>query len=287
MKTMVPEQRILNMISFDIEGFIESSHDIMQVPEKYLSEEQDAKGIEVNTYRILELLAERGQKATFFLLGRIARDMPQLVRAVADGGHEIACHSFYHRRLYSFGESEVRAFVGDARHRLEDASGKAVHGFRAPDFSIIDRNRWVFDVLRETGYIYDSSVYPTSLHDVYGIGGFSRKPFRLANGLIEVPMSVTGLFGQQIPFGGGGYLRLYPRLLTKFFFRHLNRNGIPGMIYLHPYEVGDLVPYIAEMSLARKIRTYIGRTTVKRKLADLIGSFHFVPIKEYLDTCNL
>src|ERR1039458_7951470 len=249
----------LNMISFDIEGLVESSHDIMQIPEKYLCKDQEAMQIEKNTHSILEFLAERNQKATFFVLGRLSRDMPQLVRDIADAGHEIACHSFYHRRLFTLGDSEVRAFVGDAKHSLEDVSGKAVYGFRAPDFSIVSRNRWVFDALREAGYVYDSSVYPTGVHDVYGISGFSRTPCRLANGLIEVPMSVIALFSQQIPFGGGGYLRLYPRLATEGFFRRLNRRGIPGMIYLHPYEVGDLATYIAEMSLVRKIRTYQGR----------------------------
>jgi peptidoglycan-N-acetylglucosamine deacetylase len=274
----------LNMLSFDIEGLVESSQDVLQIPEKYLGKDEEAMQIEVNTHRILEFLAERNQKATFFVLGRISRDMPQLVRDIANAGHEVACHSFYHRRLFTLDDSEVRSFVADAKHSLEDVSGQAVYGFRAPDFSIVSRNRWVFDALREAGYIYDSSVYPTSVHDVYGIGGFSRKPCRLANGLIEVPMSVIALFSQQVPFGGGGYLRLYPRLLTEWFFHRLNRGGIPGMVYLHPYEVGDLATYIAEMSWIRRIRTYQGRRTVRKKLAALIDSFDFVPIKEYLDT---
>ena len=215
------------MISFDIEGFIESWEGV-EIPAKYLSETDQAHEIEANTLTIVEMLAELNQRATFFILGRIARDMPRLVAKIAQEGHEIACHSFNHRRLYNFTAAEVGAFVRDAKRYLEDAGGKPVYGFRAPDFSITNQNPWCFDVLRESGFTYDSSVYPIGLHDVYGIRGFPTRPFRMPNGLISVPMSVARVFNRQIPFGGGGYLRLYPLWLTKHFFRRLNRDGARG-----------------------------------------------------------
>ncbi len=140
-RTVTRPEPLPNMISFDIEGFIEASHDIMEVPPRYLSDELEANEIKTNTLSILKLLAECDQKATFFILGRIARDMPGLVRSIADAGHEIACHSFHHRRLYDSSESEVRDFLGEAKRCLEDASGKPVRGFRAPEFSITTLSR--------------------------------------------------------------------------------------------------------------------------------------------------
>ncbi len=114
-----------NMLTFDIEGFIESSHESMRVPAQCISERLEAEEIEANTGSILDLLEEFGQKATFFILGRIARDMPRLVRRIADAGHEIGCHSLFHKRLYNFQRDEVAAFLDEAKRRLEDASGQA------------------------------------------------------------------------------------------------------------------------------------------------------------------
>lgn len=271
-----------NLLTFDIEGFVESSHDSMTVPGRYVSESREAEEIEVNTLEILEVLAGFGQHATFFILGRIARDMPALVRRIAEAGHEIACHSFNHRRLFYFSRPEVRRFLGDAKRALEDASGQQVCGFRAPDFSITQVNLWVFDVLRELSFEYDSSVYPTGLHDVYGIAGFSRKPFRLSNGLIELPMSTVTIFGQNIPFGGGGYLRLYPLAVTRTLIRRANRKGEPCVVYFHPFEIGKIVPRIEELSPIRKLRTYGGVRTAKDKLRALLREFRFIRAIDFL-----
>jgi polysaccharide deacetylase family protein (PEP-CTERM system associated) len=271
-----------NLLTFDIEGFIESSHDSMHVPDEYISQELEGEEIEVNTLEILELLAKLNQKATFFILGRIARDMPSLVRKIAAAGHEIACHSFYHRRLFQYAPSEVRTFLRDAKRYLEDASGEAVCGFRAPDFSITKSNLWVFDILRELSFHYDSSVVPTRLHDVYGIGDFPAVPFFLSNGLIEVPLSTVKILNQRLPLGGGGYLRLYPLLLTKILFRLANRKGVPCIVYLHPFEMGKVVRRIGEISMVRKFRTYTGVRTVKDKLRSLLRCFRFMRVIDYL-----
>jgi len=282
---MTRNGRVPNLLSFDIEGFIEASHDSMHVPAKYVSATSEAKEIEVNTLAILDLLGEFDQKATFFILGRIARDMPSLVRRIADDGHEIACHSFHHRRLFHFPRPEVETFLADAKRALEDASSKTVSGFRAPDFSITRENLWAFDVLRELAFVYDSSIVPTGLHDVYGIGDFPTVPFRLPNGLIEVPLSTAKILNQNIPFGGGGYLRLYPLAVSKLLFRAANRRGVPGVVYLHPFEMGRIVPRIRELGLLRKIRTYVGVRTARDKLRALIGSMRFVRVIDYLEEC--
>jgi polysaccharide deacetylase family protein (PEP-CTERM system associated) len=186
--------------------------------------------------------------------------------------------------LYNFQKAAVKEIVTSAKKYLEDVSGKPVWGFRAPDFSITKDNLWAFDLLREAGYEYDSSVYPTSLHDVYGIGDFPRGPFSFPNGLIEIPMSTAVIWGRNIPFGGGGYLRLYPLSLTRKLFHGLNNENIPGVIYLHPFEVGVAVTRFKEIAFRKKLRTYAGIGSIKRKLARLLQEFSFMAVEDYLKT---
>jgi polysaccharide deacetylase family protein (PEP-CTERM system associated) len=279
---MTNEIATSNLLTFDIEGFIESSHESMRVPAEYISERLEAEEIEANTGSILDLLEEFGQKATFFILGRIARDMPRLVRRIADAGHEIGCHSLFHKRLYNFQRNEVAAFLEEAKHRLEDASGGPVYGFRAPDFSITRSNLWAFDVLREKSFLYDSSIYPTGLHDVYGIGDFPTTPFRFPNGLIEVPLSTVRIFRNNIPYGGGGYLRLYPLAVTKALFRGSNRKGVAAVVYLHPYEVGKMVRRVRGIGTLKSLRTYAGQKTAAAKLRALLAAFSFTRVIDYL-----
>jgi polysaccharide deacetylase family protein (PEP-CTERM system associated) len=272
-----------NLLTFDIEGFVEASHDSMTVPPECISEAGEREEIEVNTMQILEVLAAAGCKGTFFTLGRIARDMPRLVRRIAEAGHELACHSFHHRRLFNATEAEARHFLSDAKRLLEDASGQRVYGFRAPDFSITSANPWAFDVLRDLGYVYDSSVVPTTLHDVYGIRGFPTSPFRMANGLIEFPMSTMRVGRWNVPVGGGGYFRLYPLALTTAAFRMANRARVPRIVYLHPFEMGVVVPRIPGLGLIRHFRTYTGVTRSKAKLQSLLRQFQFMRMVDYID----
>jgi len=271
-----------NILTFDIEGFIESSRDSMCVKDKYISEKLEAEEIEINTIEILDVLAEFKQKATFFILARIARDMPLLVKKIAGAGHEIACHSFYHRRLFDFTQSETKIFLREAKSLLEDVSGNRVYGFRAPDFSIRSSNIYVLDLLRELSFTYDSSIVPTGLHDVYGINNFSTTPAILPNGLIEIPLTTVKIFNQNIPFGGGGYLRIYPFWVTKTFFWAKNRKNTPCTVYLHPYEMGKVIRKIDGIDMLRRFRTYAGITSVKEKLRFLLRHFRFVKAIDYI-----
>jgi hypothetical protein len=151
----------------------------------------------------------------------------------------------------------------------------------------VKSNLWVFDVLREAEYQYDSSIVPTSLHDVYGIGDFAAEPVRLANGLVEVPLSAFRLGGWSLPFGGGGYLRLYPLALTRSLFWWANRRGLPGVVYAHPVEIGEVVPRITEIGWLRRFRTYTGIATTPAKLRALLRSLRFTRIIDYLVERNM
>jgi polysaccharide deacetylase family protein (PEP-CTERM system associated) len=279
--------KIKNILSFDIEGLIESSHDSMYIPEKYINQKEENYQITENTEQILKVLSTNNVKATFFILGRIARDIPDLVNRISQEGHEIASHSLDHYRLYNFSREEIRNKLDTSKKFLEDACGKEIIGFRAPDFSIVQKNIYVFDELLEAGYKYDSSVYPIGMHDVYGISDFEDTPFKMNNGLIELPMSTVKFFNKSIPFGGGGYFRIFPFFLTKLFLKNSNAHNRPMNFYLHPYEIGKEVTYISEIPLIRKFRTYYGVSGVENKIKKLIKQASFGRADQFIFDNNI
>lgn len=278
---------LLNAFSVDVEGFVESNLQSFDIPDKYINQPMEDNEIEQNIDFTLEMLEERSTKATFFFLGRIARDIPQVVKAAADAGHEIACHNYAHIRIFGIEQDEFKEKITEAKKRLEDISGQKVYGFRAPDFSITEKSIWALDVLKELGFVYDSSIYPFGLHDVYGIKDAQTYIHRLSNGLIEVPLSTTQILGKRIPFGGGGYFRLYPLWLTKRFIAASNKHRTPCISYIHPYEVGPVIPKISELSVYRKFRHYYHCRNGDRRIKRLLKSFRFAPIIEVLKQTDL
>jgi polysaccharide deacetylase family protein (PEP-CTERM system associated) len=270
-----PTSPVTNALSIDVEGFVESNMQSFHIPNKYTNPTEENREIERNTDALLELLAEIDTKATFFFIGRLARDVPGLLKKVSEAGHEIGCHNYAHVRVFSTDKDEFKEKLRVAKLQLEDVSGQQVYGFRAPDFSITEESLWALDILRELGFIYDSSIYPFGLHDVYGIKDADPSIHTLPNGLIEFPLSTVGLLGKRIPFGGGGYFRLYPLWLTKHFLTKVNKQGHSAMFYIHPYEVGPVIPHIRGVSAYRKFRHYYNCKNGRARLKNLLKSFDF------------
>ena len=262
-------------LTIDVEGFAESHAESVAVAPDLLEAPVMDREIEQNLSVTLDILAEYDTKATFFFLGRIAQTSPALVRRVADAGHEVGCHSFYHRRITGQPREEFRSRLDDAKARLEDASGRGVIGFRAPDFSITAESRWALDELADAGFRYDSSVVPTGLHDVYGMPDMPRDVFHWPNGLIEFPLPVLRLLGASIPIGGGGYFRLYPLTLTLMFYRSRSRQGRAEAFYIHPYEIGPVAPRLTDLSVTRRFRHYVRLGTGYRRLRRLLQAVEF------------
>ena len=277
----------LNAFTIDVEGFVESNLQSFHIPDKYINQSEENREIEHNTNALLEILEEVNVKATFFFLGRITRDIPRLVRKVTQAGHEIGCHNYLHVRIFGVEKNEFREKLVRAKKELEDVSGQRVYGFRAPDFSITEKSIWSLDVLKEACFVYDSSIYPFGLHDVYGIRDANPSIHKFPNGLIEFPLSTTQIFGRRIPFGGGGYFRLYPLWITKLFLSKLNKQGRPAMFYIHPYEVGPVIPKISELSAYRKFRHYYNCRNGDKRLKKILQVFTFSPAIEVLKEHNL
>ena len=241
--------------------------------------------VEKNTMELLRLFHERDARGTFFILGSVAEKHPGLIRTILESGHEIASHGNGHRMITRMTPGEFREDVRKSRQILEDITGKEVLGYRAPTFSIVKRTEWAYEILRDEGFRYSSSVFPIR-HDRYGWPEFGLSPRKMAvcddRWIWEVPLSVERIGGLSLPFGGGGYLRLYPMSLTKYFFRRFLRNDRPAVVYVHPWEIDREHPRVA-MPVLKRIRHYAGISRMEEKLRDLLRSFAFERMDAFLN----
>lgn len=274
---------VTNALSVDLEGFVESNLESMPLLARYQDAAAESREIERNTDVLLELFDQYRVAATFFVVGRIARDLPGVVRRIAAAGHEVGCHNYAHRRVFGLTPAEFREGMRAAVRDLEDVAGQPIRGFRAPDFSITGASLWALDVLRELGFAYDSSIYPIRGHDVYGLPDAPRWIHRLPNGLVEFPLSTVELGGRRLPFGGGGYFRLYPLAVTRVFAQLVNRGRQPFMFYIHPYEVGPEIPRVAELPRLRRFRHYHNVGVGRVRLDHLLRRFRFAPVASVLE----
>lgn len=233
-----------------------------------------------NTRRILGILAEHGVHATFFVLGWVAERHPDLVREIASGGHEIATHGYAHEIIY---RQTPDAFADDLRRALDslgpEYAGRPL-GYRAPSFSITRRSLWALDVLRDHGIAYDSSIFPLVAHDRYGIGDAHRFANKLPCGLWEFPVSTVRLAGRNWPVAGGGYLRLLPLWVTRRAIRHLNAQGHPAVVYVHPWEIDPDQPRIPGAPPISRFRHYTNLRHTEGRLRALLSEFTFSPMRQ-------
>jgi polysaccharide deacetylase family protein (PEP-CTERM system associated) len=232
---------------------------------------------------LLELLARYDATATFFVLGWVARRHPGLVRRVAAAGHEIASHGWWHRRVTAMTQDEFRADVRDSKALLEDLTGEECAGYRAPSFSITPRTEWALDVLVEEEYHYDSSLFPIRRAD-YGHAEAPPLPHymvRPSGVLVEFPPTTLRYGGTRVPAAGGGWFRQLPYALTRRAFAEHDQSGIPGVFYIHPWELDPAQPRLAVGPLTR-IRHYRGLAGVGQRLERLLEEFRFRSIARQL-----
>lgn len=226
--------------------------------------------------QILSMLDERQARGTFFVLGWIAEKNPNLIRRIAEQGHEVASHGYNHTRVTQQTPKQFQEDAGRTKGILEDTVGMSVTGYRAASFSIGADNLWALDVLADVGYTYSSSVYPVR-HDLYGFPAAPRFAFRRSGGgILEIPISTNRMFGQNFPAGGGGYFRLLPYAVSKWAIRQINRRDRQPMIfYFHPWEIDPDQPRIPGTPLRSRIRHYLNLTKTKGRLSHLLEDFRW------------
>jgi polysaccharide deacetylase family protein (PEP-CTERM system associated) len=232
--------------------------------------------VENNTRRVLELFAQKGVHATFFVLGWVAERFPALVRDISAAGHEVASHGYGHERVTMLSREEFRHSIVHSKQLLEDLTGSAVLGYRAPSYSIGPGTLWAHDELREAGYRYSSSIVPLH-HDLYGMPTAPRFAFfSKASGMLEIPVTTARRWGRNWPCGGGGYFRLLPYALFKRGLDRVNTHErSSGVFYFHPWEIDPEQPRVPGVSRKNRVRHYLNLTRTVPRLERLMRDFRF------------
>ena len=274
----------MNVLSVDVEEYFHGMEFESAVP-------PDQRGklpsrVEKNIDCVLALLHQHKVQATFFTVGQIAEQHPSMLRRIAAEGHEIACHSYRHELVFRQNIDEFRADVRRAKAALEDISGSAVVGYRAPNYSIQSNQKWAYDILLEEGFRYDSSIYPI-VHDRYGQAEAPRFPYEIRKSgsqvLIEFPIGTVRFCGMNFPIGGGGYFRLLPEIMTRYGIQRVNmKEQHPVMFYFHPWELDPGQPRPV-MPWHHQFRHYVGIEKQEAKLSSLLRHCQFGTVRKVLN----
>jgi polysaccharide deacetylase family protein (PEP-CTERM system associated) len=283
---------MLNALTIDLEDYWDVySRDWLGI------ETEPTEAVLRNTEWFLETLEKFGAKATFFVLGGVAKAFPELVRKVAAAGHEIASHGTGHTQVFKLEEKGFRSDISESKKLLEDVISSQVIGYRAPAFSIMPATKWALEILAEVGFEYDSSVFPIS-GKRYGWPGFSEGICRIelpsGSGIVEVPLSTVSVLGRSVPVGGGGYMRHFPYGITSWALRRIQKRR-PAIVYLHPYEIDTQfrqidVEHLSLEDREKAVRHHKmqlrNRKTVRDKIVRLLSEFEFAPVRQVITNCE-
>ncbi len=240
---------VASIMSVDLEDWFQVENLKAVVPRESWAKQEYR--VESSTETLLEVFADTETKATFFCLGWVAERSPDLIRRVQAAGHEIAGHGYGHELVYNQTEAAFRDDVTRAKGLLEDITGEAVLGYRAPSFSITVRG---LEILEETGHRYDSSIFPVGGHDRYG----SVSTERAEKIITEIPPATLRVgLGRTLPWGGGGYFRLIPYPVFAAGYRRAVTAGTGQMFYLHPWEVDPGQPRMPGIKWSYRFRHYV------------------------------
>ena len=265
----------MNILTFDIEDWYNCD---------FITTDFNWDKYEVRIYegveRILQELDKRNLKATFFCLGWIAENHPDIIRSIHARGHHIGCHSYQHELSFRFDRNGFKQDTEKSKKLIEDLIGESIDAFRAPGFSITEQNIWALEVLTELGFEYDCSLFPAT-HDYGGFASYGKAEpaiLKLGNGvqLKEFPINIKRIFGKSIVFSGGGFFRFFPYRLIKNWT--LQSDYI--MTYLHTRDFDPGQPMIKSLPLMRKFKSYVGLSTSFSKFQKLLNDFDFVSVKE-------
>lgn len=271
-----------NILSVDIEEWFHP--EAIQHLFESDSWESNETRVEANVNILLNLFNRKNATATFFVLGWVARKHPKMIKKIIEEGHEIASHGNSHKMITQLSPKEFEKDLQESIRILEDVTGQKVLGFRAPTFSIVKETQWAWEIMLKLGLKYDSSVYPI-WHDRYGIPDAPRSYYTClekdGQQLLEFPMPTLKIFHKNFPFGGGGYLRIFPLWFTRYAIKKFNQEGKPAIIYMHPWEFDPNQPKL-ELGFLQGKRHYYNISKNKLKLTKLLDIYSWTSFQDYI-----
>ena len=278
---------IRNALTVDVEDYFQVSAFADNI-EQHEWDEHPLR-VENNTYKLLDLFDEYQVKATFFTLGWVAERKRDMVMEIARRGHEVACHGYSHQLVYNQTPEVFQQETIRAKSILEEIIQRPVLGYRAASYSITEKSLWALDILAESGFVYDSSIFPVR-HDRYGMPDTPEHPYHLktpaGHSIIEFPLSTAKILNYRLPVAGGGYFRLYPYWLSKAGLKQINRQQKPFIFYLHPWEVDPEQPRISASWFSR-FRHYNNLDKCEPRLRNLMSDFQFTTTWDVISDLGL
>jgi polysaccharide deacetylase family protein (PEP-CTERM system associated) len=274
----------INALSIDLEEWYHS--ELVEGRRSSFSQVEEA------TIPILDLLDRYQTKASFFIVGEVAEKNPRLIQLIFERGHEIGCHTFSHKLVWNLDESLFRDDLEHFHSVMERILGDIkIKGFRAPCFSIDNRNRWALKVLSDFGYRYDASIFPLKINTLYGISGALTRPYRISfkdvreedpqSPLMEFPLCPLMIGELKIPISGGFYLRALPTFFLHWGLKRINRSQ-PFLVYFHPWEGYDKTPRF-KLPLYNRLISYYGISSALKKFEFLLNHFRFARVDHVLN----
>lgn len=275
---------MLNILTVDLEDWFQSSLELFGIKESEKVSRPTKRVVE-NVENLLQIFNQYQVKATFFVLGTVAEDFPELIRDIHKQKHEIATHGYAHKLVYKQSREKFREDLRKSIGIIENITGEKVLGYRAPYFSIRDDSLWALEVLKEEGLKYDASIFPLR-RKLYGVSVKDISRIN-TNGIVEFPTSKVSFLGYEFPFGGGGYLRLFPYSMTKWAIRKLNKTGKPAVVYIHPYEIdtedgNDYESFGVKITKFTRFTQEFNRRKTEYKIRALLEDFEFTMIREFI-----
>ena len=267
-----------NLLSIDLEDWFHFIGDEAVPP--YEEWAHCESRVEEITDIMLEIVD--GIPITFFVLGFVAEQCPGLIKRIHSLGHEIACHGNRHEFVFEIGPQRFRQDIARTKLMLEDLTGEACSGYRAPGFSIRKQDLWALEIIKEEGFVYDSSIFPAARR-AGGISGFYPYPQVLqleAGALIELPISTSRLLGVTTAFCGGGFFRFFPGWYIKKNIRRINKANQPAVVYLHPHDIDPFQPRM-KLKLMNRFMYYYGLRKAKEKFIRLVKAFQWCGFGEF------
>ena len=274
---------LLNLLGIDFEEWFHP-----ELIQNVLTTEKKKFKVINGLDKILDFLIKHDTYATFFMVGEILKEFPDILDKILDNGHEIAFHTMYHSRLDSKGFKEK--FVNELQEFAKLTNNKSM-GFRAPTFSLNEKSSWIIDLLEEHNYLYDSSVVPAK-SSMYGNPNAPKSPYKISSAsldsndsrskITEFPLMVTKFLGKTIPAGGGFYLRTLPMSVTKKAIIEYEKKKIPGVFYIHSWELTpEFMPKI-KLSTKNNFITYHNLDKALIRMDELLSSFPFTSFERYI-----
>ena len=273
----------MNLLGIDFEDWYHPQ--LIQPYVKHLKHEPTMhKGLD----KILELLRKTETLATFFVVGKLLEQNPEMLDKIIENGHEIGFHTMNHDRIDT---NEFKENFSDEIQIFSKLTNKKSKGFRAPTFSLNKTSSWIIESLEKSNYTFDSSIVPAKTN-LYGMPNAEIAPYRISSNslekddksgkIIEFPLMVTKFFGKTIPAGGGFYLRTLPFRIIKKCIQSYEKQGIPGVFYIHSWELTpENMPRI-KLPAKDNFITYHNLEKVPKKMSELLKNYNFTSFEEYI-----